>query len=302
MSLSAKPGIRLRLQGAGPGTALPYLLLAPSLLFVLAVLVYPLWDGVKASLYFYRYGKPLRFVGLDNYVELWTNPQFLNSLAVTLKFVTLSVALEAILGLALALFCLREFRGIRLLRTVLIVPMVITPVVVAIVFRLIYASDAGMLTAFSETLGGEPVQILSHPVKAFLALVVLDVWEWTPLMFLILLAGLQSLPVEPFEAARVDGAGAWRMFVDHTLPMLRPVLAIAIVLRTIDAFGTFDQVFVLTRGGPGEATRLLSIFGYDTAFKFQQTGFAAALFMTMGLLILAMALAAVRMLRRIDST
>ena len=302
MSLSAKPSIRLRLQGAGPGTALPYLLLAPSLLFVLAVLVYPLWDGVHASLYYYRYGKPLRFVGLDNYVELWTNPQFLNSLAVTLKFVTLSVALETILGLALAMFCLREFRGIRLLRTVLIVPMVITPVVVAIVFRLIYASDAGMLTAFSETMGGEPVQILSHPVKAFLALVALDVWEWTPLMFLILLAGLQSLPVEPFEAARVDGAGAWRVFIDHTLPMLRPVLAIAIVLRTIDAFGTFDQVFVLTRGGPGEATRLLSIYGYDTAFKFQQTGFAAALFLTMGLLILAMALAAVRMLRRIEPT
>jgi multiple sugar transport system permease protein len=266
------------------------------------VLVYPLWDGINASLYFYRYGKPLRFVGLDNYIALWTDTQFLNSLVVTVKFVTLSVAIETVLGLALALFCLREFHGIRLLRTVLIVPMVITPVVVAIVFRLIYASDAGMLTAFSETLGGDPVQILSHPGKAFLALVALDVWEWTPLMFLILLAGLQSLPLEPFEAARVDGASPWRVFTDHTLPMLRPVLAIAIVLRTIDAFGTFDQVFVLTRGGPGEATRLLSIYGYDTAFKFQQTGFAAALFLTMGLLILAMALAAVRMLRRIDST
>jgi multiple sugar transport system permease protein len=302
VSLRAEPRVRSTIRGAGPGTALPYLLLAPSLFVVLTVLVYPLWDGVKASLYFYRYGKPLRFVGFDNYILLWTDSQYLNSLVVTLKFVTLSVAIETVLGLALALFCLREFRGIRLLRTVLIVPMVITPVVVAIVFRLIYASDAGMLTAFSETLGGEPVQILSHPAKAFLALVALDVWEWTPLMFLILLAGLQSLPVEPFEAARVDGAGPWRVFTDHTLPMLRPVLAIAIVLRTIDAFGTFDQVFVLTRGGPGEATRLLSIYGYDTAFKFQQTGFAAALFLTMGLLILAMALAAVRMLRRVDPT
>ena len=226
------------------------------------------------------------------------DPQFLNSLWVTLRFVTASVAIETVLGFALALFCVREFRGIRLLRTVLIMPMVITPVVVAIVFRLIYASDAGMLTAFSEALGGGPVQILGEPTRAFIGLVALDVWEWTPLMFLILLAGLQSLPVEPFEAARVDGAGPWRVFVDHTLPMLRPVLAIAIVLRTIDAFGTFDQVFVLTRGGPGEATRLLSIFGYDTAFKFQQTGYAAALFVTMGLIILAMALAAVRMLRR----
>jgi multiple sugar transport system permease protein len=179
--------------------------------------------------------------------------------------------------------------------------MVITPVVVGIVFRLIYATDAGMLTTVSEKLGGEPVQILSDPTKAFLGLVVLDVWEWTPLMFLILLAGIQSLPVEPFEAARVDGAGSWRTFLDHTLPMLRPVLAVAIVLRTIDAFGTFDQVFVLTRGGPGEATRLVSLYGYDTAFKFQQVGYAAAMFVTVGLIILAFALTAVRMLRRVET-
>ncbi|TGS33996.1 sugar ABC transporter permease, partial [bacterium M00.F.Ca.ET.180.01.1.1] len=104
----------------------------------------------------------------------------------------------------------------------------------------------------------------------------------------ILLAGLQSLPHEPIEAARVDGAGAWRVFADLTFPMMRPVLAVAIVLRTIDAFGTFDQVFVLTRGGPGEATRLISIYGYDTAFKFQQTGYAAALFVTIGLVVLAL--------------
>jgi len=131
---------------------------------------------------------------------------------------------------------------------------------------------------------------------------VLDVWEWTPLLFLILLAGLQSLPQEPFEAARVDGAGPWRTFVDLTLPMMRPVLAIAIVLRTIDAFGTFDQVFVLTHGGPGEATRLVSLYGYDTSFKFQETGYAAALFVTVGLVVLAFALAAVRLLRSVDQT
>ena len=291
---------RDRLQGAGLDLALPYLLLAPSVLIVLSVLVYPLWDGLRASTRFYRYGKPLSEIGLANYTKLWSDDQFLNALRVTISFVTLAVAFETVLGLALALFCLREFRGIRLLRTVLIVPMVITPVVVAIVFRLIYASDAGMLTALSQALGGAPVQILGDPTKAFIGLVALDVWEWTPLMFLILLAGLQSLPTEPLEAARVDGAGAWRTFIDHILPMLRPVLLIAIVLRTIDAFGTFDQVFVLTHGGPGEATKLLSIYGYDTAFKFQETGYAAALFVTMGLILLAFALAAVRLLRRID--
>ena len=292
---------RERLQGAGLDRALPYLLLAPAVLVVFAVLVYPLWDGIQASTQFYRFGKPVREVGLDNYKDLWTDPQFRNALWVTLRFVGLAVAIETVLGLLLALFCARELRGVRFLRTTLIVPMVITPVVVAIVFRLIYATDAGMLTAVSERLGGDPVQILSDPTKAFLGLVALDVWEWTPLMFLIILAGLQSLPVEPFEAAKVDGAGAWRTFWDHTLPMLKPVVAIAIVLRTIDAFGTFDQVFVLTRGGPGEATRLISIFGYDTAFKFQLVGYASALFITVGLLVLGVALVAARLLRRVET-
>ena len=123
-------------------------------------------------------------------------------------------------------------------------------VVVGIVFRLIYASDVGLFSSVSGLFGGGSVGILDSESRAFWGLVLLDVWEWTPLMFLILLAGLQSLPQEPFEAARVDGAGVWRTFVDHTLPMLTPVLVVAIVLRTIDAFSTFDQVYVLTHGGP----------------------------------------------------
>jgi multiple sugar transport system permease protein len=300
LSLSVRRASRERLQGAGLDLALPYLLLAPSVLIVLGVLVYPLWDGLRASTKLYRYGTVLRDVGFQNYLHLWSDQQFRNALWVTIRFVTFSVAIETVLGFALALFCLREFRGIRLLRTTLIVPMVITPVVVGIVFRLIYASDVGMMTTLSEALGGSQVQILGNPMKAFIGIVVLDVWEWTPLMFLILLAGLQSLPQEPFEAARVDGAGAWRSFVDLTLPMMRPVLAIAIILRTIDAFGTFDQVFVLTHGGPGQATTLVSLYGYDTSFKFQQVGYAAALFVTIGLIVLAFALAAVRLLRRVE--
>ena len=293
---------RERRQGAGLDLILPYLLLAPAVLTVFGVLVYPLWNGLQASTKFYRYGRVMSDIGLDNYRRLWSDPEFLDALWITVRFVTVSVAIETVLGFALALFCAKEFAGIRLLRTVLIVPMVITPVVVAIVFRLIYANDAGMLTALSESMGGGRVEILSDPIKAFIGLIALDVWEWTPLIFLILLAGLQSLPQEPFEAAQVDGAGPWRTFVDLTLPMMRPVLAVAIVLRTIDAFGTFDQVFVLTQGGPGTATKLISLYGYEVAFKFQQTGYAAALFVTVGLLILAFALAAVRLLRRVEAT
>ena len=286
------------MQGAGLQRALPYLLLAPSILIVLAVFVYPLFDGVRASLHFYRFGRALDFVGLENYRRVLEDERFRDSLWVTLKFVFLAVSIETVLGLALALLCARELPFIRLVRATLIVPMIVTPVVVGIVFRLIYASDVGLLTAASQSLGGDEVQILSREGTAFLGLVALDVWEWTPLMFLILLAGIQSLPVEPFEAARVDGAGSWRLFVDHTLPMLRPVLAVAIVLRTIDAFTTFDQVFVLTRGGPGTATQLISIYGYNTAFKFQQVGFAAAMLFMVALVVLALAFLAVRLVRR----
>ena len=288
-----------RTQGAGLDRALPYLLLAPTLLLILAVVVYPLFYGLRQSFLGFRFGRSTGSVGFDNYRQLLDDPYFRDSLWVTLKFVFLAVSIETVLGLALALLVAKEFPFTKLARLVLIVPMIITPIVVGIVFRLIYASDVGLLTILSKKLlGGGPVFILDKPVTAFLGLVALDVWEWTPLMFLILLAGIQSLPVEPFEAARVDGAGAWRTFLDHTLPMLRPVLAVAIVLRTIDAFTTFDQVFVLTRGGPGTSTQLISIYGYDTSFKFSQFGYGAAMLFVVALLVLAFAALAVRLIRR----
>jgi multiple sugar transport system permease protein len=293
---------RARLQGAGFDRILPYLLLAPAVLLVLAVVVYPLISGVQTSTKFYRYGTAISDVGFGQYRQALNDPLFTGALWTTLKFVTAAVAIETVLGLGLALLCVRELPFIRAMRMVLIVPMVITPVVVGIVFRLIYASDVGLFTSVSGAAGGGPVGILDSESRAFWGLVFLDVWEWTPLIFLILLAGLQSLPQEPFEAARVDGAGAWRTFVDHTLPMLTPVLMVAIVLRTIDAFTTFDQVYVLTHGGPGTATQLISIYGYDTFFRFQQYGYAAAMLLMVALVVLACAFLAVRLMRRQAAT
>jgi multiple sugar transport system permease protein len=290
--------LRVARRGTGVARALPYLLLAPALLTILVVFLYPLVDGIRTSTKIYRFGSPIADVGLQNYKDVLSDTEFRDALWVTLKFVFLAVSLETIIGLALAMFCARELPFVRALRTILIVPMVVTPVVIGIVFRLLYASDVGLFTTVSESFGGGRVQILSNSDTAFIGLVALDVWEWTPLMFLILLAGLQSLPVEPFEAARVDGASAWRAFWDHTLPMLRPVLTVAIVLRTIEAFTTFDQPFVLTKGGPGTATKLISLYGYETAFKFQQVGYAAAMLLMVGLVVLAIAFVAVRLIRR----
>jgi multiple sugar transport system permease protein len=295
---AAAVGRRSRVQGAGLERALPYLLLAPAILLLLAIVVYPLFYGVRESFLGYRYGHSIGSVGLQNYKDLLSDPYFREALWVTLKFVFLAVTLETVLGLGLALLAARELPLVRFARLALIIPMIITPIVVGIVFRLIYASDTGLLTIVSEKLGGGPVLILDKPTTAFLGLVFLDVWEWTPLMFLILLAGIQSLPVEPFEAARVDGAGSWRTFVDHTLPMLRPVIAVAVALRTIDAFTTFDQVFVLTGGGPGTSTQLISIYGYNTAFKFSEFGYGAAMMIAVAVLVLLFALVAVRLIRR----
>jgi multiple sugar transport system permease protein len=293
---------RARLQGAGFDRILPYVLLAPAVLLVLAVVVYPLISGVQTSRQFYRFGSAISNVGFDQYRQALEDPLFTGALWTTIKFVTAAVVIETVLGMGLALLCLRELPFIRAMRLMLIVPMVVTPVVVGIVFRLIYASDVGLLSALSGLGGGGSVRILDSESRAFWGLVLLDVWEWTPLIFLILLAGLQSLPQEPFEAARVDGAGAWRTFVDHTLPMVTPVLVVAVVLRTIDAFTTFDQVYVLTHGGPGTATQLISIYGYDTFFRFQQYGYAAAMLLMVALVVLACAFLAVRLMRRQATT
>jgi len=274
-----------------------YLFLLPAGLVFLLVFVYPLASGIRTSLSLYGFGRLIEFVGFENYRIVFSDPAFWGSLWVTAKFVALTVTIETALGLGLALLCANELRGFRFARVVLLMPMVVMPVVVGIVFTLIYASDVGLITVISKELGGDAVQILSGETSAFFAVVALDVWEWTPLMFLILLAGIQALPVEPLEAARVDGAGRWRTFADHTLPMLRPVIAVAVILRMIDAFATFDQVFVLTQGGPGRATELIAIRGYYTAFQFQEVGIAAAMLLSVTVIVVALAALLVRTIR-----
>ena len=273
-------------------------MLGPAIFVVLVVIVYPLIDGLRSSTGFYRFGRFVRSVGLDNYAQAFKDPVFLDSLLTTLRFVAFAVTVETILGLGLALLVARERRFIRRVRATLILPMIVTPVVVGIVFRLIYASDAGLLASLAQRVGLAVPQILSNGTGAFWGLVFLDIWEWTPLLFLILLAGIQSMPVEPFEAARVDGAGAWRTFVDHTLPLLRPAILVAVTLRSIDALTTFDQVYVLTGGGPGTSTQLISIYGYQTFFQFQQVGYAAAMLFMVALVVLIAAGFAVGLMRR----
>jgi multiple sugar transport system permease protein len=278
--------------------AAPYTLLLPALLALAAIAVYPLFYGVRASFHKYRYGLDMGSAGTQNYVDIYHDPVFWEAIKTTAKFVAFTVTIETLLGLLLALLVARELRFASWIRLGLILPMMIAPVVVGVIWRLIYASDVGIVNPLFSRLGLGTPDLLAHYNGAFFGLVVLDVWEWTPLLFLIILAGLHSLPQDPLEAAQVDGATRLQVFFHQTLPLLMPVLLVAVTLRTIDAIGTFDQIFVLTGGGPGTSTQLISIYSYNTAFQFTQYGQAMAMLIALLACLLLLMAAAVQFMRR----
>ncbi|MBZ5594008.1 MAG: sugar ABC transporter permease [Acidobacteriia bacterium] len=264
----------------------PWLLIAPTAVFALALTVLPLGYSLVTSLREFPLGHAPVFVGLQNYRNLLEDANFRGSLGTTLLFTVAATAVEFVLGLGLALLLKEEFSFQGIIRSSLIIPMVIAPVVVGIIWRLLYGADVGLFSFAVQALTGKSVSVLSSTTLALPALILVDIWEWTPFMFLILLAGIQSLPQEPFEAARVDGASTWNIFTHLTVPMLKPVIVVALLIRALDAFTVFDQVFVLTQGGPGTATEVATLMIYKTAFRFSQFGYGAA--MAIALLVLVM--------------
>jgi multiple sugar transport system permease protein len=188
-----------------------------------------------------------------------------------------AVASEFLLGLGLALLLDKYIRRMNFLKTVLMLPMMLPPIAVAITWKLIYEPQFGILNEIMFQLG-LPLQAWAGDVKlAMFSIIVADVWQWTPFVFLLMLAGLSSLPAEPYEAAALDGASAWRQFWDLTLPFLKPVIAIALLLRIMDALRLFDLVFVLTGGGPADRTKTLSLYIYQVAYRFADPSYAAAI-------------------------
>lgn len=294
-----REGILLRAKKrSGREGRFPYQLLIPSALVLALVSVYPLYQGIRASMTTYIFGRPAGFAGTKNYVDILHDDTFREALALTAKFVIIVVTLETVLGLGLALLLVSKVKFAKTIRLIILAPMAVAPVVVGIIWRLMYASDVGVVSPIFTALGFDDPLVLARPTSAFIGLVVVDVWEWTPLLFLICLAGLQSLPQEPLEAAMVDGAGPVRVFLQHTLPLLAPVLSVGIILRLIDAIGTFDQIFVLTRGGPGSATQLMSIYAYNTAFSFTQYGHGTAMLVLLTLIVFALMMVAFYLMRR----
>ena len=259
---------------------LPWLFIAPALILILAITLYPLLYSLTISFQDFdinRAATETKFVGLDNYINLTKDPLFWNSLKLSVLYVVGSVAGSLILGFGLALLLDRELHGITVLRSLLIIPMVVTPVSIGLTWRMMFSSQIGIINVILSMLGLPTSLWIESTKTALLSVMLVDIWEWTPFMFLIILAGLRSLPVSPFESAMVDGTSAWQRLRYLTIPMLRPVLYVAIILRTVDALRIFDQVFLMTRGGPAQATDLFSLFVYRVGFKLSHMSYAAAL-------------------------
>lgn len=241
----------------------------------------------------------LEFVGLGNYVDAATSPQFQRAFFVTLKFTIFTVAFQMLLGLGAGLLLAEQFRGRTLLRVLMVVPWAIPTVVSAITWRLIYAPDFGALNALLLQLGliSEYQSWLGNPTLALYAIGIADVWKNFPIVGLIVLAALQSAPQDLYDAADMDGAGPFRRFATVTLPHIAGPLMVALVLRTIDAVKVFDVIWVMTRGGPFSSTKSLSMLVYERTFSQLEAGAGAAIAFIITGICLVFIVAYTRLLR-----
>jgi multiple sugar transport system permease protein len=275
---------KLRLQRSGP-----YLVMAPGIILLLLFSVYPTVFLFKISFQQYSPINPLNpYVGFDNYAQLFQDHNFWNALRVTAIFVVSTVVLEFAIGLGLAIILNRLNAGQRIYQTVILLPIAMAPTIVGLMFRFMMNEQYGVFNYFMELLGMSRTAWLSSPTLALPALVFTDVWQWTPFMMIILLAGLKGLPDEPYEAANIDGASAWQAFRYITIPQLSKIIYIALLLRTIDSLRIYDTIYMMTKGGPINVTSTLSWIVYDQGFKFLEFGYGAAICIVMLIIVVGL--------------
>ena len=245
-------------------------LILPAVLILISFQVIPILIGANASFRMYPLFHPTKtWVGLANYLRILTDPLFYGTvLPNTFMFMICSVTGGLVAGLGLAVMLNRPFRGARMVRTIILLPLMIAPVVAAIMITWMFNDQFGIVNVVWQALGFEPVVWFLYRWTSMAIVVMTDIWLWTPWFTIILLAGLQSLPIEPREAAMIDGASPWLIFWKVTLPLLRPVLMVCIVIRSIDAFRVFDIVWVITKGEPYRSTEVFSIYAYKQAFVY----------------------------------
>lgn len=276
-------------------------LVAPAVGIIALVALFPLGYTVWESLHLHDLRMPWRgrpFVGLANYGEALGDPRFWGAMWHTALFTVFSVGLEMALGLVLALALNRAYRGRGLVRAAVLVPWAIPTVVAALLWRFMFEGEAGIANAILVQIGvlGEPLIWFIDSIAAWVPIVLSDVWKMTPFVALLLLAGLQNIDASLYEAARIDGASAWRQFRHVTLPLLKPAILVALIFRTLDAFRVFDLIFVMTGGGPGTATEPIALYTFYALLQNLRFGYGSALSVIIFLVTFGLAVLYIRVL------
>lgn len=270
-------------------------LLLPAVIILLLVFAYPIWRSIWLGFFAQNLGTELQpiFVGLDNYIRILGDAHFWQTFGITLRFTVISVLVELILGMAIALVLDRAFRGRDVVRTIALLPWALPTALIALGWTWIFNDQFGIANDILLRLGliKDGINWLGEPLTATLALIVADVWKTTPFISILLLAGLQSIPTDLYEAYAIAGASPWQRFWQITLPLLMPQIIVATLFRFAQAFGIFDLVQVMTGGGPGGATEVVSLYIYANALRYLDFGYASALIIvTFLVLVLAIAL------------
>lgn len=275
--------------------------LTPTVVLLLCFTIFPLLFTLALVFGEARFGGGglrIGFAGLRNWTRLVQDARFWNAFSVTIRIVVVAVALEYLLGLGLALLLDRKVRGQGFFRVLFVIPMLLTPIAVGYLWRMIFDVGRGPITGILQRLGLPAVGWLTESHIALYAIVVTDVWQWTPFMFLILFAGLQAIPRDYIEAARVDGASRWQLFRHVTFPLLGPASIAAILLRTIECFKIVDTIFIMTGGGPGRSTESMTLFGYSLGFRAFDLAYGATIAFSLFLAVLVASMVFVTLTRR----
>lgn len=256
-----------------------YNFILPALLLMTIIVAFPIIYNIYMSLHtwFVASGSGPRWAGFKNYIALIFDKRFWNSIRVTVIFTIGALGGEVLIGVLLALFFNRKFKGKEIIKTIFLFPIAATPVAVSLIWGMMYNYDLGIINVLLKEVGLPPLLWLADPKWVIPALVITDIWQWTPLILLIVLANLESLPTDPFESAKVDGASSLQVVLYITLPMIKPAIIVAAMIRSIDAIKTFDLIYVMTQGGPNIASENLNLYIFNVGFSYFRMGMASAL-------------------------
>lgn len=281
---------------------LNYIFTVPTIIFVLGMVLFPIIYTFALSFHSWRMSAniPWEFIGLDNYIDLFSDSRFLDSVWRTFFFSAIALVFEVVLGIAIALFLNRTFFWKNIVKTAFLLPMVATPVAIGMVWKLIYEPNIGILNTVIRDMGGPKIDWLGNSDIALYSLIVVDIWQWTPFVMLIILAGLTSIPTDPYESAMIDGANRWQIITKITLPLLRPTIYTAVLLRLIDVLKTFDIIYSMTQGGPGYATETMNILSFRQAFEFMQFGQSGATLIVFFVIVMLIAAITIKLKSRAE--